>query len=686
MKSQSANDVHMPLIFSAGSFLVTAFMLALSIAAVAGKPEVFQVLSIERALYTLLVISLACLLCRKWLRKDLCIFIIPVLFSIWSGHSLALFGWLLFSISSFILGSFIVNRFPSAAVASLGSTLPFMQFCVGLAFNSFLTWIAMHFPINVGPLYWVLYAAEAILLSFSPKRARVRVPRSLSAGQWVVVAHFLLFLPFALVPSYNFDDLAVHLFIPHQTSLFEEFSFSTEFVGGFNPSMIPMGAYTSAFMLGGENAVRLVNLSMYSIGFLLLEALTRQLWGNRSAALAVLFACTVPFTEWTLGICFVDSFFFLFSTLLLATATMLLRSRDVSLLPWLGLVVGLGYLVKQQTIFLAIPLSAPILLLLVPQLVASPRRVLILLGVATCAFLGSIAAPLAYNFVITGNPLFPFYNSIFHSPFWPGPDLVDSRWSQPFALRTLWNITFHGSRFIENSEFSFGFTLLVLSPAILLVGSFRYWKGQKDVAALFLLLIAYAFLTYSTTGLYMRYLTGGIAVMALLAALTTNSMLLQSSAIRWLTSIVVTILLMGNAAALVSGRNLAEPYPIVEALTGSLEHSTMSYHSNFKKLFRRGAEICGRDSLGLLIDAPANYLAETRIVSNYWHFPMVSSKLAAATNPSDLNKLVFEEMSVCYFIMPLTQAEGGVNGSEFRSQLQQVDRTVDYGLFIPIQR
>ena len=686
MKSQSANDMQMPLMISASSFLATVFMLALSVSAVARKPEVFQVLSIERALSTLVVIGFAFLVCRKWLRKDLCIFIIPVLFSLWSGHLLALLGWLLFSVSSLLLGSFIVNRFSAGATVSLGATLPFLQFCIGLALNSFLTWIAMHFPVNVGLSYWALYAVEAILFSFLAKRSDVQLPGSLSAGQWVVVAHFLLFLPFAFVPSYNFDDLAVHLFIPHQTRLFGEFSFSTEFVGGFNPSMVPMGAYTSAFMLGGENAVRLINISMYSVGFLLLETLTRQLWGNRSALLAVLFACTVPFTEWTLGICFVDSFFFLFSTLLLATATMLLRSRDVTLLPWLGVVVGLGYLVKQQTAFLAIPLSAPILLLLVRQLAYSPRRVIMMTVCATCAFIGTIATPLVYNFVATGNPLFPFYNSIFHSPFWPGPNLVDSRWNQPFTLRTLWNITFHGSRFIENSDFAFGFTLLVLAPAILLVGAFRYLKGRKEALALLFLLVGYAFLTYATTGLYMRYLTGGIAVMALLAALVTNTMLSQGPAIRWLTAVVVAIVLAGNAAALVSSRNLAEPYPIVEALTGSLEQSTMSYHSNFKTLFRQGAEICGRDSLGLLIDSPANYLAETKIVSNYWHFPMVSTKLAAATMPSDLKKLVLEEMSVCYFVMPLAQAGTGVNGPDFRSQLRRVDRTVDYGLFVPIQR
>jgi 4-amino-4-deoxy-L-arabinose transferase-like glycosyltransferase len=450
-----------------------------------------------------------------------------------------------------------------------------------------------------------------------------------------------------------------------------------------NPSILPVGAYTSVFMLAGEMAMRLLNLSMYSFGFLLLESFTRQRWGGRTGFLAALFGALTPFTHWTIGICFVDSFMFAFSTLVLAVTARFIESRQAVLLPVLGLVAALGYLTKQQMIFVIIPIAAPILVTALQSGGHSRKNVLLNICLASLIFGAVISPPLIHNYILSGNPLFPFYNSIFKSPYFPQQDFADGRWNQPLSLGTLWTITFSGSKFVENSDFSFGFAPLVLFPAILAIGLYRAAKKDLWILGLFLFNLAYACVCFSTTGLYMRYFVGLIAPLSLCLALTSNTLLSLGRSSSGITALVVGCLAAGNFAALLSGDHTAAPYPIFESLSGSLERSSMAYHERFKKLFHKGRLLCSRNSLGLLIDSPANYFAQTRLISNSWLFTTVSSRLGSAASTEELRSVVFDQLEVCYVIMPLSPAPTGVRSPEFRRLLKQVGKTSDFGLYVP---
>ena len=646
---------------------------------------VFQNLSILRGAITVAIGGGVSLFLLRLFRSQLVVLAVPLAYCAYNGHTAEVLAWALFCGGSLALGSFLIRLLPTESATSLGEILPFLRLLAGVGANSFLTWAAMHLPINYTGTYWVLYGLELILFALSHGLPKPALNQRWTAGHWLVFLHVLLFLPYAMVPSYNHDDIAAHLFIPKQTALLGQFQFSPEFVSAMNPSMLPMGAYTSVFMLGGETGMRLLNLSMYSFGFLLLESFTRQRWGIRASFLAVLFGVLTPFTHWTLGICFVDSFMFSFSTLLLAVAARFIEVREASLLPVLGLVAALGYLTKQQMIFVILPIAVPILVTALRAGCSRRRDVALNIALASLIFCAIISPPLIHNYLLSGNPLFPFYNSIFKSPYFPPQNFADGRWNQPLSLATLWTITFSGSKFVENGDFSFGFAPLVLFPAILAIGGYRTAKRDLWIPGLLLFSLAYAYVSFVTTGLYMRYLVGLIAPLSLCLALTSNALLSLGRTSSRITALVVACLAAGNFAALLSGDHTAAPYPILESLSGSLERSSMAYDERFKKLFQKGRLLCKRNSLGLLIDSPANYFAQTRLVSNSWLFPMVSSKLASAASTEDLRSFVFDQLKACYVIMPLSPSPTGVGSSEFRKLLRPVGKTADFGLYVPLQ-
>ncbi len=647
------------------------------------RPEVFIYDSILLAAGSLAAWSAIIAAVLRATRNYRWLLLLPALLCAACGKALALTGLLTFLLGSFLLGSWLCKRWsPLASFAESALSKPL--FClVGLSLNALLVWAAMHFPVNTPGTYWAFFVAEVAIFGYLGGLSLPLPARAWSVGQVIILLHALLFLPYALVPVHNFDDLVAHLFIPHQTLLFGQFSFSPDFVSGLNASMLPMGAFTGAYMLGGEHAVRLLNLSMFTLGFLALESFTRRRWNGAVAALAVLFAVLTPFTHWTLAICFSDALFFATATALVLLALEFIENGSPSRLPGIGLMAAFGYLSKQQIIFIAIPLSIP----LATRAISCARNALFetlrAAGMACFLFLVFISPPLIHNYILSGNPLFPFYNAIFKSPFWPEQDLVDGRWSEPFNWLTLWRLTFFGSHFVENGDYSFGFAPLTLAPIALGILLLRPVRSGLAPLGLVVLCFCYLFLCFKTTGLYMRYFLGIVGPMSLALALVVWRCASSSLWHARVVAVLVSVIAVGNFAALFSGRNTADPYPIAEAFSGSLTYSSMSYHQGLKKLFIKARKRFGKDSLGLIIDSPGNYFAETRVVSNYWHFPRMSRLILETQGPEELSELLFNDEQVSYVIMPLSMKPEGPGNPVFRERLKLVAKTSDFGLFVP---
>jgi hypothetical protein len=75
--------------------------------------------------------------------------------------------------------------------------------------------------------------------------------------------------------------------------------------------------------------------------------------------------------------------------------------------------------------------------------------------------------PYAVAWFRTGNPLFPFYNAFFRSPFFAPINFVDRRWMGKGSVDLLYALTFHTSTFMEGVDGGFGFQHVLLVPSVL---------------------------------------------------------------------------------------------------------------------------------------------------------------------------------------------------------------------------
>ncbi|MEN4917355.1 hypothetical protein ABE485_01700 [Achromobacter spanius] len=80
----------------------------------------------------------------------------------------------------------------------------------------------------------------------------------------------------------------------------------------------------------------------------------------------------------------------------------------------------------------------------------------------------------------TRNPVFPLYNSIFRSPFFPPEDFRDTTWSAGFTLRSYIDAFFQTSKYFESGNYAAGWQYLILLPiaviAALLPGPARQFR------------------------------------------------------------------------------------------------------------------------------------------------------------------------------------------------------------------
>ncbi len=114
----------------------------------------------------------------------------------------------------------------------------------------------------------------------------------------------------------------------------------------------------------------------------------------------------------------------------------------------------------------------------------------------------------AYALVVTGNPVFPLFNSIFQSPYMPATDFLDVRWRAGVSPSALWDLTFHSARFGEHAPGAAGLAFLALLPGCLLA-----MATSRTALAVGIWAIASGLLLYTQLQ-YLRYVFPALALLA----------------------------------------------------------------------------------------------------------------------------------------------------------------------------
>ncbi|WP_321472966.1 hypothetical protein [uncultured Paludibaculum sp.] len=382
----------------------------------------------------------------------------------------------------------------------------------GLATWIFFVLVTAALPIHYRALYWIL---PAIPIYYSlryqwvpaldveyPKAAHDVAP--LAVALFPLICHWLV----SLKPEVSSDGLAMHMVVPARLTYSHAWSFNVhEFVW----AVMPMGGdflYSIGWQLAGEYGARLLNVAVLGlIVWILMERLHARVPGWVSGLLAAAYLST-PLTQQVTGSLFVENV----EAVLLLGAALLLRvhvkeRRGVYFYASCFL-AGIALATKLGALAFVAPLMVAAVIL------AKFRHLCV--GLPITLLVGGLTYFSAW--VRTSNPVYPFFNAVFHSPLY---STVENFTDPRFVARPTWklwyDLTFHSSRYLEGLDGSLGFFFFLLTPVAVIgfrrrwprTGFVLLWVGLAGLAATF---AGQSNLRYAYPALPMLTLLVGIAI------------------------------------------------------------------------------------------------------------------------------------------------------------------------------
>ncbi|WP_460109482.1 phospholipid carrier-dependent glycosyltransferase [Pseudomonas sp. H3_E06] len=386
---------------------------------------------------------------------------------------------------------------------------------VGAGTFGTLTGLAAYLPINYPWLYGALLLLPLVLghrhvTSIGRELLRqIRASRSaqtpLQTGFDVLICSFAcLYVLVAFMPEVGHDALAMHLFVPSHLAQQHQWKFDANtYVWAVMP-MLADWIYSIVYMLAGETASRLSN-SAFTL-LLAWQIRNMTLWAGGSATSArwaslIFLSTPLAFAESSsLHIESAWTAFMMAGTLaILKVSSFTPEPRErLSQLLLAGLLLGFAMATKAVTLSV-LPVLLVILLLhykawAVPGIVKT-----LLLGSAGLILAG--ATPYVSAGYLTGNPVFPFFNAIFHSPLWPDINFEPPAiFGTGVTWDTLYRMVFKSPQFIEGRVGAAGFQWLLLPTAAVAV----LLSGNKKALCILLVGAGAMFMTFHSTA-YLRY-------------------------------------------------------------------------------------------------------------------------------------------------------------------------------------
>jgi len=434
---------------------------------------------------------------------------VAIIFAILAGALWSLLVTLWFATASILLGTFILTGLHIRLERERWLT----SFLVGAGVYGTVAGLIAHFPVSSPGLYgfalalpiimgWRVIATE--MRSFHVyfrlnNLAEFRVNKLDVAIAMVALIYFIV----ALMPELGYDSLAMHLFIPAQLALRHQWGFDA---GTYVWAVMPMlgdWIFSIAYMLAGETAARLTNVGfIFILGWLVRDLV---LWAGGSAIgsrWAVLIFLSTPLTFTEGSSLFIES---IWASFVVAGTFAVLNacsnsSAQKSELPVAGLLLGCALAAKSVTFTI---LPALLLLLILRYRSWSKVTSLSSLMLGLCLFLLLGLIPYLTAWQYTGNPVFPFFNHIFHSTYYSSDkDAFGSIvFNQGMTWDVLYRVTFQSGKYLEAVAGASGFQwLLLFLPASILLCT----AGRRRAMGLLVIGVMSIVLVFHSTS-YLRY-------------------------------------------------------------------------------------------------------------------------------------------------------------------------------------
>lgn len=440
---------------------------------------------------------------------------VAVAFAILAGAlwSLIVVAW--FALAASFLGRFVLLR----SRIGLGDDW-LTNFLVGAGVYGTAVGLLAHFPVSYSGAYGVALVIPVILgwrviaeksssffaRVFEKNSEGLRYTGWLDVGIAVVA---LVYFVVALMPEVGHDALAMHLFIPAHLSMRHQWGFDANtYVWAVMP-MLGDWVFAIGYILGGEASARLVNVGfIFALGWLVRDLVIWAGGSARGARWAILIYLSTPLTFTESSSLFIES---VWACFVIAGALAVLRSCSTSgkagyELPVAGICFGLAVAAKSVTLSIL-----PVLLLLLVWRLKKWRTVgvqRVALGLSLFVVIGFI--PYVTAWWLTGNPVFPFFNAVFRSNFYPAVNFDSaSIFGSGLTWDVLYRATFETGKYLEAKAGASGFQLLILivPAAVTLVAT----STRRGVALLVVGTLVVAAIFQSVS--YLRYIFPAYAIL-----------------------------------------------------------------------------------------------------------------------------------------------------------------------------
>ena len=435
---------------------------------------------------------------------------------VWPMMVVALFG-----LSATVLGRRMLKQHSKADWS--------VHLLVGAGTLGSLAGLAAYSPINYPGLYGALLSLPMLLghkhLVAAGRELLGNIQATRSAqtpfqtGLDVLICSFAcLYVLVAFMPEVGHDALAMHLFVPSHMAQRHQWSFdASTYVWAVMP-MLADWIYSIVYLLAGETASRLTNSAFTLLLAWQLHNLT--LWAGGSAtsgrwASLIFLSTPLAFAESSsLHIESAWTAFMMAGTLAILKVSGFTPEpgERLSQLLLAGLLLGFAMATKAVTLSV-LPVLLVVLLLQYKAWAIQGIARTLLLGSAGLILAG--APPYVSAGYLTGNPVFPFFNAIFHSPLWPNVNFEPpATFGRGITWDTLYRMVFKSPEFIEGRVGAAGFQWLLLPTAAVAV----LLSGNRKALCILLVGAGAMLMTFHSTA-YLRYVFPSFALFSVILAL-----------------------------------------------------------------------------------------------------------------------------------------------------------------------
>lgn len=522
--------------------------------------------------------------------------------------------------------------------ASLADTAYSML--IGAGTYGTLTGVLAHWPINSAGLYLFLVAAPIVIDRHAARTllsqlfVLVRVP-SAPGNTWLAItasALMLVYVTVAPLPQLGWDGLALHLLVPMETIGRHQWHYDvTRHVYAVIP-MLGDWLMTVAFAFGGETAARLLVVGFVALLAFLAASMVRDCGGRLPWAwFAATLVLSTPILFSIGSSLLVDA---IWSAFIVGGLALLLAPQGEVPRPGrfvtAAVLIGFSAAAKAVTLPL-LPVVLVLALVKGGDLRQPAMRNAMLLALAA----GMLAAvkPYATAWILTGNPVFPFYNELFASPLFPIEGVTfGERFRHGVRWDDLYSISLRSARHIEGHAGAAGFQWLLLLPAAVLLLAPRKHRGALwlPASAIAMLVITFHFQSY------LRYVVPTFVILAATIALAASRSADASPAIGRVAAWVGAVCLAFNAVFLNAAAAYGD-FPLAAAFGDAAARRALIMEKAPHRLAARvAAELSQRTGRIAFFSAPAFADADMAAVHASWYSPAFFMAVKAADSAEAL--------------------------------------------------